>query len=96
MLTAKEKSDRWMLLFDGKTLNGWTRTGKAEWSVKDGAIALRSDENGKRVHERHLDNFQLKLEFRTTPDVNSGVYLRYTLVEPNAKKAGGGMPGYEV
>ena len=30
-----------MLLFDGKTPNGWTRTGKAEWNVKDGAIALR-------------------------------------------------------
>src|SRR4051812_41956308 len=30
MLTAKEKSDGWMLLFDGKTLNGWTHTGKAE------------------------------------------------------------------
>jgi len=96
MLTAKEKSDGWMLLFDGKTLNGWTRTGKAEWSVKDGAIALHSDDNGNLFTNDTYDNFQLRLEFRTTPDVNSGVYLRYTPAQPNAKKAGGGMPGYEV
>jgi Domain of Unknown Function (DUF1080) len=96
MLTAKEKSDGWMLLFDGKTLNGWTRAGKAEWNVKDGAIALRSDDNGNLFTEGTYDNFQLKLEFRTTPDVNSGVYLRYTPAQPNAKKEGGGMPGYEV
>ena len=96
MLAAKEKSDGWMLLFDGKTLNGWTRTGKAEWGVKDGAIALRSDDNGNLFTNDTYDNFQLKLEFRTTPDVNSGVYLRYTPAQPNAKKEGGGMPGYEV
>ena len=96
MLTAKEKSEGWTLLFDGKTLNGWTRTGKAEWSVKDGAIALRSDDNGNLFTNDTYDNFQLKLEFRTTPDVNSGVFLRYTPAQPNAKKEGGGMPGYEV
>ena len=96
MLTAEEKSDGWTLLFDGKTLNGWTRTGKAEWSVKDGAIALRSDDNGNLFTDGTYDNFALKLEFRTTPDVNSGVYLRYTPAQPNAKKEGGGMPGYEV
>ena len=57
MLSAKEKSDGWMLLFDGKTLNGWTRTGKAEWSVKDGAIALRSDDNGNLFTNDTYDNF---------------------------------------
>jgi len=95
-LTAKEKSEGWKLLFDGKTLDGWTRTGKAEWNVKDGAIALRSDNNGDLFTNDTYDNFQLKLEFRTTPDVNSGIFLRYTPAQPNAKKAGGGMPGYEV
>jgi len=96
MLSAKEKSDGWTLLFDGKTLNGWTRTGKAEWSVNNGAIALRSDDNGNLFTDGTYDNFALSLEFRTTADVNSGVYLRYTPAQPNAKKEGGGMPGYEV
>ncbi len=96
MLTAKDKSEGWTLLFDGKTLDGWTRTGKADWNVKDGAIALRSDENGNLFTNDTYGNFELKLEFRTTPDVNSGIFLRYTPAPPNAKKQGGGMPGYEV
>ncbi|MEO8050065.1 MAG: DUF1080 domain-containing protein [Acidobacteriota bacterium] len=95
-LTAKDKSEGWTLLFDGKTLDGWTRTGKAVWNVKDGAIALRSDDNGNLFTNDTYDNFELKLEFRTTSDVNSGIFLRYTPAPPNSNKQGGGMPGYEV
>ena len=43
-LTAKEKSDGWKLLFDGKTFNGWHTYGREKatraWSIQNGAFYL--------------------------------------------------------
>lgn len=96
-LTAKEKSEGWIQLFDGKTLNGWTPALTAEWKVVDGAISPESDKNGYLFTNETYDNFALRLEFRTTPDVNSGIFLRYNYKAPTPGAAkGGGAPGYEV
>jgi hypothetical protein len=57
MLSTKEKADGWTLLFDGKTLNGWTRAGKT-MEREDGAIALRSDDNGNLFTRRHVRQFR--------------------------------------
>ena len=49
-LSAKEKSDGWMLLFDGQSTNGWHSYGRTAaskaWIVKDGTIYL--DAEGKK------------------------------------------------
>jgi hypothetical protein len=37
-LTAEEQAAGWKLLFDGKTLTGWTHEGESKWRVADGAI----------------------------------------------------------
>ena len=42
-LTKKEKKDGWVLLFDGKTLNGWRGLGRDavqtdHWKTEDGMI----------------------------------------------------------
>ncbi len=106
-LTPQEKKEGWKLLFDGKTMNGWTNFGRgSEWKAEDGAILMRSDLAGNLFTEEKFDNFVLRIQFRTTPDVNSGVYIRYTPRTPppggyakDGKKkggGGGGMPGYEV
>jgi hypothetical protein len=104
-LSAKEKSEGWILLFDGHTLNGWTpSSNSAEWKVEDGAIMMHSDKGGNLFTNDTFDNFELQIEFRTTPDVNSGIYLRYTprpynpatKGQPKPKGKSQGMPGYEI
>ena len=37
-LTRKESADGWMLLFDGKSLNGWEPHVGGDWIVEDGAL----------------------------------------------------------
>jgi hypothetical protein len=106
-LTPQEAKEGWKLLFDGKTLNGWTNQQRgAEWKAQDGAILMQSDAGGGLFTTETFDNFVLKVDFRTTPDVNSGVYIRYTprtrppegqaKGEGKKKGKGGGMPGYEI
>ena len=73
-LTPKEKSEGWVLLFDGKDLAGWhsylqDAPGKA-WQVHDGTIML--NKNNKSVYEDYADlvtndefeNFDLKMQWK--------------------------------
>ena len=100
-LTAKEKSEGWMLLFDGKSLDQWdlSTSPQAEWKVVDGTVMTDSAKGGTLLSKEDFANFHLKVEFRTTDDVNSGVMLRNPRPQPTppgAKKKGGGGQGYEV
>ncbi len=68
----------WKVLFDGKSLAGWTPNpdGKGNFSVKDGAIVVRG--GGSQLvctgHELSGD-FELEMEVMTTGDSNSGIFL---------------------
>ncbi len=37
-LSASEAAAGWTLLFDGRTLSGWTQVGDADWRVEDGTM----------------------------------------------------------
>lgn len=65
-------------LFDGATLAGWERFGgKAEaWGVEDGRLVSRGEGGGWIGTTREYGDFVLRLEFRLSPESNSGVYLR--------------------
>ncbi|MEO6905680.1 MAG: DUF1080 domain-containing protein [Ginsengibacter sp.] len=82
-LTSKEKSEGWMLLFNGKDLTGWhsyleKSPGKA-WQVQNGTIML--NKNKKSVYKDYADlvtndefeDFDLKMEWRMEPCSNSGL-----------------------
>lgn len=75
-LSSKEQSEGWTLLFDGKTLDGWTHNGAAEWKVENGIIKTDSPKGGGLFSKEDYSNFMLHVEFRGTPDINSGIYLR--------------------
>jgi hypothetical protein len=94
-LTGKEKAEGWKLLFDGKSLDQWdlSSSPKAAWKVVDGAIATDAAQGGTLLSKEDFANFELKVEFRTTDNVNSGVMLRNP--RPDASGKGGGE-GYEV
>lgn len=66
----------WISLFDGRTLFGWRAESKADWHVADGAIAVRDGEPGLLRTTTQFDNYILKVEFRSAPGTNSGIFLR--------------------
>ncbi len=77
-LTEKERSEGWILLFDGTTTKGWmTRTGTPlpPRHVQDGCLNPHPCDY-MLVQEKAWDDFQLALDFRISPKCNSGVFIR--------------------
>jgi hypothetical protein len=95
-LTSAETAEGWQLLFDGKTLDGWRASeAPATFSVKDGCIVVL----GPRAHLFYegavgghtFRNFELKLDVKTFPKGNSGVYFHTVF-----QQTGWPLKGYEV
>ena len=93
-LTGKEKAEGWKLLFDGKSLDQWdlSTSPTTQWKAVDGAIVTDSKQGGTLLSKEDFANFELKVEFRTTDNVNSGVMLRNPRPDANGKNS----EGYEV
>jgi hypothetical protein len=91
-LSSKEISDGWVLLYDGKSLNGWKALGdKAKWGIaRDADLRPLEGEDGWIMNERVFSNFILKLEFKVPAASDSGVYFRAS------DKGDPGETGYEV
>ena len=76
--TASDHKSDFVSLFDGKTLNGWRQiTGKPEvWIVERGSLVMLGEKGGWLGTTREYSDFELDLEFKLTPESNSGIYLR--------------------
>ncbi|MBL7134401.1 MAG: DUF1080 domain-containing protein [Phycisphaerae bacterium] len=89
--------DGFVPLFDGKTLDGWTRLGGvAKYTVEDGEIvgsAVPGTPNSFLCTKKHYGDFVLEYEFKVSPKLNSGVQVR-----SNSFKAykNGRVHGYQV
>lgn len=95
-LTAEEKKEGYILLFDGKSLDAWdVRPGLEEvWRVKDGVIENDSSKSGATLlTKEEFGNFVLKAEFRAHPQVNSAIMFRQGKGRPATP---GAMTGYEL
>jgi hypothetical protein len=86
----------WQSLFDGKSLAGWRASdAPGTFSVRDGEIVVK----GPRSHLYYVGpvngadfrDFELKLEVKTFPKANSGVYFHTRWQE-----VGWPEKGYEV
>lgn len=75
-LSPEEVADGWILLFDGETLFGWRPATKVDWKVVDGAITATEGENSLLCTTSQFGDYQLKVDFRSAPGANSGVFLR--------------------
>src|SRR5688572_1061886 len=73
ILSSKEQSNGWKLLFDGKTKNGWhvynNKTDGSAWKVADGVLYLdpkakgpKGEGGGDLISEEEFENFHLMLE----------------------------------
>ncbi len=80
-LTNKEKKLGWQLLFDGTTTNGWHSFNKPQlgraWNVEDDAFHLSKranrEDGGDAVTNDVFGDFELKLEWKISPNGNSGI-----------------------
>jgi len=85
--------NKWVSLFDGKTLNGWhgfNKTGEVKnWTIEDSAMvclgAAKGDTGGDIVSDKEYENFELAWEWKITKGGNSGVM--YHVIEDAKYKA---------
>ena len=96
-LTEKEKADGWVLLFDGKSLDGWTTSaGKASKTpVEDGSINPHKCGHYMMVHKDPWENYVLALDFKISKGCNSGIFVRTHSLTPRPGKDVG-FNGIEV
>jgi hypothetical protein len=70
----------WVSLFDGKTISDdWDRTNETNWRVEDGAIVADKKPAKGTAHlvtKKKYKNFQIYVEFWSSDDANSGIFLR--------------------
>lgn len=89
VLTAKEKKQGWVLLFNGVNLDGWTSVGKDTpptlgWEIENGILTVlkTGDKRGGDIITRaQYTDFELKIDFRITEGANSGIKYFFTKYE---------------
>ncbi len=96
-LTAQERQDGWILLFDGKTLDGWKTSGgrPSRVPVEDGSINPHGSGGYMMIHEKTWSDFVLSLDFKISKGCNSGVFIRTYPLTPRPGKDVG-FNGIEV
>jgi Domain of Unknown Function (DUF1080) len=70
----------WITLFDGKSLDGFTKVGDANWRIEDGMIVADKG-NGFLVTKTDHKDYQIRAEFWADADTNSGIFIRCTDAE---------------
>lgn len=95
---AHAKEGDWLLLFDGKTLKGWTqRGGKAQYIVEPEGVLLgrtvANTPNSFLCTDATYRDFELELEFKIDDGANSGIQIRS---ESRPDYQDGRVHGYQV
>ena len=77
-LTAQEKRAGWILLFDGKSLEGWMRSDgqPSRRPVEDRSINPHKSGHYMMVHKKMWGDFVLALDFKISPRTNTGIFVR--------------------
>ena len=96
-LTAKEKEDGWILLFDGKTLDGWMTSSEkpSRTPVEDGCINPHKSGGYMMVHKEMWENYVLSCDYKISKKCNSGIFIRTHSLKPRPGKDVG-FNGIEV
>jgi hypothetical protein len=70
----------WITLLDSNKMGDWGEVGKANWAMKDGAVAADRLTEGKDpaylVTKTPYKDFQIRAEFWTDEEANSGIFIR--------------------
>ena len=97
-LTAKEKDDGWVLLFDGKTLDGWMTSSEkpSKTPVEEGC---HQPAQVRRLHDDPQEDSGTtsccRCDFKISKGCNSGIFVRTFPLKPRPGKDVG-FNGIEV
>ncbi len=96
---GKPVRPKWVKIFDGKTLKGWTdgagKPVKAGWVVaKDGSLH-RSSKGGSIYTKKEYGDFILRIEWKVSPGANSGIKYRVKEYQQGKRKSLLG-PEYQI
>ena len=97
VLTAEERKAGWILLFDGKSLDGWkTSSGRpSRVPIEQGSINPHGCGGYMMIPEKPYRDFVLSLDFKISKGCNSGVFIRTYPLTPRPGKDVG-FNGIEV
>jgi len=89
--SLQAQEEKWITLFDGKTLDGWEKVGqeKSNWEVKDGAIVGTGQPSMLVCTKGPYKNFRYRAEIQINDKGNSGLYFR-------TSRKPGFLDGYEA
>jgi hypothetical protein len=80
-LSPAERAAGWRLLFDGVTTKGWHTFGQNRvvgWEVVGGeliALGQGGDHGNDIVTDEEFENFELAIEWKLSPQANSGIFF---------------------
>ena len=83
VLTPAEKKEGWMLLFDGKTMNGWLDPARKNqpgtaWKVEDGTLTTvkKPQIEEDLITAKSYGDFELKFDWKVSEGGNTGLKYR--------------------
>ena len=85
LLTKKEKKEGWVLMFNGKTTDGWrgynlTAFPEKGWVIEEGTLKVIGSSKGEAggggdlLYDKKFRNFELSLEWKVSEGGNSGIF----------------------
>lgn len=83
-LSKKEKNQGWVLLFDGKTSNGWTKSNGQPfpdkgWEISNGILTVKEGQKGGDIITvEEYSDFELSVDFLMGATCNSGIKYFFT------------------
>ncbi len=96
----------WQAIFNGSDLSDWVVEGQAtfkeggeekpNWFVEDGKIVCAGKGFGFLRFDRTFCDFTLHLEFRMSPNCNSGIGIRADKYDPKKPDTRPSISGFEV
>jgi hypothetical protein len=97
VLSPEEAKSGWILLFDGKGLDGWQTSGgqPSKVPVEDASINPHGCGGYMMIHQKTWSDFVLALDFKISKGCNSGVFIRTFPLTPRPGKDVG-FNGIEV
>jgi len=74
-----QSGEGWITLLDSKTMGDWDKVGETNWRMENGAV-VADKRSGKTpaylLSKQSYKDFMLHVEFWSSDDANSGIFLR--------------------
>ncbi len=91
-LSEAEKRSGWQLLFDGTSMDAWRNYQKDSvsdgWKVMDGNLVRSGKNAGDLVSKEKYGAFELLLDYKISPEGNSGLMFHVTEDNPSPWHSG--------